>query len=360
MTEESRGRNRYVEEASSKLINRIDELIGGATLSRHVPTRLKRVYDANVSQAGSVRLAAAFFVAYATVCDNWDFDSVPTGIRGKHGDKRLAAALTERRVTFHHAITAFGENLGWKGNVKAARLSGDTRFHDLVTELSALPLDARELLLDHVAWRLFDSRKVPSAIPRLPNRYLTYARACLLCERLLAIGSQGHIQQLLVAGFLSVHRSRAGLTVKTHHPHAADKYDRTFGDIEEFAEDRLVMAYEITVRDDWKNRLLDLYAKASAGGLSKYILIASGVVSDNELYPAEALVNFASSLSFDLAVVDIQEFFRVFCAELTRDELIEAFNKAHELLQDPKLSGKHEYIDAYSECISDWIEDGSD
>lgn len=356
MTRDLEGRNLHVEKARRALIERLDVLIEGGSLREHVPLKVQKIYDESVPVGGSVRLASAFFVAYAVTCPNWDFDSVPVGIRGKHGDKGLAEDLASRYVTFHQAITAFGENLGWKGNVTGVHLSSDPRFQKLVAGLKSLSPEERQLLLDHVAWVLFDSRKVPSVIPRLPAHYLTYARACLLCEQLLSIRSQGHIQQLLVAGFLSVHRGRQGIEVKTHHPHASDTFDRTVGDIEEFHEGRLLMAYEVTVRDDWKNRLPDLQAKATKGGLSKYVLIAKGVTCDANLFPAEALVKFTSHLSFDLAVVDIDEFFRVFCAELTREELVAAVNKTYELLLDPRLSGKHDYIEAYSMHVSRWIE----
>ncbi|MEJ7746885.1 MAG: hypothetical protein WKF61_09055 [Luteimonas sp.] len=33
-----------------------------------------------------------------------------------------------------------------------------------------------------------------------------------------------------------------------------------------------------------------------------------------------------------------------------------AFNKAYELLCDPKISGKHEYMQAYQAKVSAWIE----
>ena len=356
MTMGKRERNVDVELAVQKLISRLDSLIAGDALPSHVPDSVKKVFDSKISSGGSVRLACAFLVAYAVVSDAWDFDSVPVGIRGAYGDKRLSTALTDRHVTFHHAITAFGENLGWKGNVSGVRLSSDKRFAGFAKGLRLLSHQERENLLNHVAWVLFDSRKVPSAIPRLPSSYLSFARACLLCEKLLKINSQGHIQQLLVAGFLSVHRSRLGVSVKTHHPHASDKFDKTVGDIEEFFEGRLLMAYEVTVRDDWKNRLPDLRDKANRGGLSKYVLIASDVNSDKSIFPAEALVAFTAELSFDLAVVDIGEFFRVFCSELTREELVAAFNKAYEYLLDPRISGKHDYVEAYRKQVASWIE----
>lgn len=350
------GRNEFVAKSAESLISRVDALIAGTRLQSHVPASVQSVFDANIPVGGSVRLACAFFSAYAVQDLIWDYDSIPIGIRGKYGDKRLAAALTERHVTFHQSITAFGENLGWKGNVSQFRLSTDDRFSDFIAQLKALSFKKKSLLLEHVAWVLYDSRKVPSAMPRLPNKYLTYSRACLLCNQLLGLNTQGHVQQLLVAAFLSVHRARSGIVVRTHHPHASDTFGNAVGDIEEFVEERLIMAYEVTVRDDWKNRLPDLQAKSARGHLSKYVLIARGVTSDKQLFPAEALVTFTRTLMFDLAIVDIDEFFRVFCAELTKDELISAFNRAYEFLCDPKLSGKHEYIDAYKKKVSHWIE----
>lgn len=361
MTFPRSGRNHHVEMACEKLIDRLDDFIGGQPLERPPPKRVRSIFDDHIqSKSGSVRLAAIFLIAYSTVCQDWDFESIPTGIRGKHGDKRLAAALTERHVTLHGMITAFGENLGWKGNVRGVSLSRDPRFGNFISELAELREEEREALLEYVTWILYDSRAVPSALPPLPNRYLTYARACLLCEQLLSIRSQGHIQQLLVAAFLSVHRHRMGTTIRTHHPHAADKYDGTYGDIEEFSDDRLVMVYEVTVRDDWKNRLADLQSKAADAGLSKYVVIAEGVSADQALHPAEALIRFTEPLAFDLAVVDIGEFFRVFCAELTHQELTDAINLAYKMLMDPKLSGKHEYIDLYVEHVSHWLDNQSE
>ena len=61
--------------------------------------------------ANSVRLASLFLAFYSMVETSWDCDSVPTGIRGKWGDKRLANELTQRNISLHNAITAFGENL---------------------------------------------------------------------------------------------------------------------------------------------------------------------------------------------------------------------------------------------------------
>lgn len=264
--------------------------------------------------------------------------------------------MTFRHVTFHNNITAFGENLGWKGNVRQFRLSSDPRFARFVQVLKNLNDEERISLTNHIAWQLFESRVVPKALPRLPSRYLSYARSLELCERLLLIPSEGHIPQLLVAAFLEIHRRRIGNRVVTHHPHASDKFDGTRGDIEEFRGDDLVAAYEVTVRNDWKNRLADFGSKIAEAGLLKYIIFAANVRNDRDLFPATNLVAFVERLHFDLAVVDLSDFFSVFCAELQRDEIEQAINRAYEFLSEPRLSGREDFLSKYREVTDQWLE----
>jgi hypothetical protein len=350
-------RNTFVEIAVESLLTQVDNLIGGGTLSQAIPPKIQAILDTHVvGHGGSVRLASVFLVAYSLVDARWNFDSVPKGIRGQYGDKGLAAALTERHVTFHKSITAFGENLGWKGAVENFSLMRDVRFKKFLGEVKALRNSERKLLLEHAAWRIFESRVVPKAIPALPAEYLTYARAALLCERVIAIPSEGHIQQFLVAAFLSLHRRRSGAMVQTHHPHASDTFDRTFGDIEELREGTVTAAYEVTARPDWKNRIPDLEAKMRKAGLRRYVVIATNVTTDPELSPASSLVRYSENLRFDLAVVDIGEFFRVFCAELSTEELAEAFNLAYAFLCDPNLCGRVDFIDAFAAAVADWLQ----
>lgn len=350
-------RNTDVEQAVGRILELLDGFIGGNSLTRPVPKNIQAVFDENCAEkGGSVKLAMTFFSAYAVINRKWDFKKVPVGIRGAYGDKRLGAQLSKRFVTFHNNITAFGENLGWKGNVRNASLTRDPRFATFIKAISGLTSAERQILLEHVAWRLYESRIVPKIMPSLPPKYLSYSRALYLCEKLLATQTEGHIQQFLVAAFLFVHRSRFGFTIKTHHPHASDKSDGTTGDVEEFADERLIAAYEITVRDDWKNRLPDFEKKATRGLLAKYVIIASNVRSDPTLCPAENLVHFTCELTFDLAVVDIRDFFTVFCAELSKNELASAFNKAFEYISSPELCGRPDVINVYETILTDWLE----
>ena len=350
-------RNENVEKAARLLIELVDKLTDGESLGAPASSRIKNVFDNHVEpHGGSVRLACAFLAAYSVIDSDWDFTSVPTGIRGKYGDKLLAGELTFRHVTFHKSITAFGENLGWKGAVRQFNLSKDTRFSNFLSDLKSLSEQDRKSLVNHIAWRLQSSRVVPQALPPLPSSYLSYARSLYLCEKLIAIPSEGHIQQFLVAAFIEVHRKRFGHRVVTHHPHASDRFDGTKGDIEEFRDYDLVAAYEVTVRDDWKNRLADFGKKVSEGSLPKYVIFASNVRSDSELYPAVKLIEFVDRLSFDLAIVDLTDFFSVFCAELYREEIGEAFNRAYELLSDPRLCGRDDLIKKYRAVTDEWLE----
>jgi hypothetical protein len=350
-------RNENVEHAVDLIIQLVDSLAAGETLGKPTSSEVRELFDQHVkSHGGSVRLACAFLAAYSVIDSEWNFSSVPTGTRGQYGDKRLSTELTFRYVTFHKSITAFGENLGWKGSVKQFDLSKDSRFSSFLSGLKGLTAEQRKSLVNHIAWRLQSSRAIPQALPPLPKTYLSYARSLSLCEQLLAIPSEGHIRQFLVAAFLEIHRRRFGHRIATHHPHASDKFDGTIGDIEEFREDYLVAAYEVTVRNDWKNRLADFGKKVSQGSLPKYVIFAAGVRTDPDLYPATRLIDFVERLSFDLAVVDLSDFFSVFCAELYREEIGLAINRTYQLLAEPRLSGRDDFLRQFRTVTNAWLE----
>lgn len=350
-------RNVNVERSVDLLLDFVDKVVRGETLGVPARAATRSLFDDHVAaHGGSVRLACAFLTAYSVVDQQWDHRSVPTGVRGAYGDKKLATSLSFRHVTFHKNVTAFGENLGWKGAVKQFDLSQDARFAQYLAGLSALEGEEKKRLLHHVAWKIAASRVVPQALPPLPGSYLSYARSLSLCESLLVVPSEGHIQQFLVAAFLEVHRRRFGHRVQTHNPHASDKFDGTKGDIEEFRDYELVAAYEVTVRADWKNRLTDFASKVRETNIHKYVIFAAGVRGDAELSPATKLIEFVQDLPFDLAVVDIRDFFSVFCAELQKEEIAAAFNRAYELLSDPKLSGREDILTKYRNVASAWLE----
>jgi len=350
-------RNDKVECAVNLIIERLDQLANGKVLGKPASIPIKKLFDSHAEMhGGSVRLACVFFAAYAVVDKDWDFKSIPIGVRGQYGDKKLAVELSFRHVTFHKNITAFAENLGWKGAVRVFDLSKDIRFTPFLAGLEKLSISERKTLLNHIIWQLQVSRVIPQALPPLPATYLSYARSLNLCELLISIPSEGHIQQFLVAAFLEVHRKRFGHKITTHHPHASDKYDGTTGDIEEFRDGELVAAYEVTVRSDWKNRLADFRKKLLKGKLSKYIIFAANVRNDTELHPAKCLIDFVKRLPFDLAVVDLLDFFSVFCAELSHDELSQAFNRAYQLLSDQKLSGREDILARYRVVTDAWLE----
>lgn len=353
-------RNINVESAASLILEKVDAFIGGKKLRALPKAEVRNRVDAFMSKpGGSVRLASVFLLAYSTVDTAWDFSSVPVGVRGKYGDKRLSAELSDKFVGFHENITAFGENLGWKGNVKAFNLSTDKRFSEFLNFLKEFNTEERRVILDYVCSKIAETRYIPAALPALPPNYLTYSKAVALMTELLQAPSEGHIQQFLIAAILRTHRSRHGILVITHHPHASDKFDGTCGDIEELHEDRLINAYEVTVRDDWKNRIPDLREKMARGRLKKYVLIAAGVNKDQPVYNPSELVNFTKKAGFDLAIVDIEDFIRVFCAELTAEEIVSVVNTCNSFLCDKKLSGRPEFMRLFKSIVDNWIDSTS-
>ena len=352
----SSSRNLNVEQAVALILETIDSYISGSTLDvlpgKDIRDSVSSHFQKN---GGSVRVASLFLLAYSILDSGWDKKSVPTGIRGKYGDKLLASELTNRHITFHKNITAFGENLGWKGNVANIDLRNDPRFKSILNLFSLSEKERKEVFL-YVCSVVSESRVVPKAIPKLPANYLTYARAVSLATKLLAIPSEGHIQQFLVAAFLHHHRIRYGAEILTHHPHASDKFDSTYGDIEEFLDGILIMAYEVTVRPDWKNRLPDLRSKMNDSGLQKYVLIASNINNDEEISSPDLLVNFTEKAGFDLAIVDLTDFVRVFCAELRSSEVRDVLNTCYSYLLNPKLCGRNEIISAYRDAVETWLD----
>lgn len=151
-------------------------------------------------------------------------------------------------------------------------------------------------------------------------------------------------------------RTRYGHEIKTHHAHASDKYDDTYGDIEEFRDGTLIRAYEVTVRPDWKNRVTDFRAKMDAAGLTKYVIFASNINSDDELAQPANMLRFLEPYGRDIAVVDILDVIHVFTAELTARELRDAVNQTHSYLSSPKLCGRADIVDRYTDAVSDWLD----
>ena len=351
-------RNVNVEKAVRLVIQRVDEFSADRRLEAVPAHETRAMCDKQLAHgSNSVRLASLFLTAYSVIDRRWSMKRVPTGLRGQYGDKLLAEEMTRRHVTLHNNITAFGENLGWKGNVSNVDLSSDPRFSDYLALLRSLDGESRQQILDYAAALTADSIRVAKALPPVGPGVLTFAKAKKLLLCLLEIPSEGHVQQFLVSALLFVHRKRYGARIETHHPHASDISDEAAGDIEEFLEDQLTAAYEVTARPDWKNRLSDFRAKMDKHGLSKYVIIARAVNSDEQLASPDSLINFLLPLERDIAVVDIQDVALVFAAELRAAELREAVNKAYEYLSSPTKCGRRDIQDAFSSCVENWLDD---
>jgi hypothetical protein len=351
------GRNVHIEHTVDSILESIDSFIEGKKLSALPSPKARAAMDLQLSRgSNSVRLASLFLVHYSTINPHWDCNSIPTGIRGQWGDKRLANELNLRNITLHNSITAFGENLGWKGNVTAARLQGDSRFDNFSRTLADLPQDDRVLAANYLAAKFAESRQVNAPLPPVGDEVLTYARARQLFYNLIGIPSEGNIQQFLIASLLHTHRARHGYEIRTHHVHASDKFDTTAGDIEELLNGDILRAYEVTVRPDWKNRITDFRSKMDAFGLKKYTIIASNVNNDDDLAEPASLIRFLEPYGRDIAVVDIHDFIDVFSMELGADELRQSVNQAYGYLTAPKLCGRSDIISKFTECVDRWLD----
>lgn len=349
-------RNAKVEEAVDFFLNKLDLAIDGAELQLPDKEGRNACRSLISSTKGSVRLASIFLASYSVVETSWDFNCVPTGIRGKYGDKRLAQEINSRNVTIHNSITAFGENLGWKGNVVNVRLKNDPRFSSFVNFLSNKSVNERENIVNFLAFLTAESVVIVNPLPPISDDVLTYGRSVSLFSDLLSLPTEGHVPQFLVTSILKVHRDRYNINIVTHHPHASDKFDESAGDIEEFYDDKLLSAYEVTVRDDWKNRLGDFRDKMYTYNLKKYVIIASNVSDDVNLASPSALLKFTDTLGVDIAIVDIFEFCKVFAAELSSEEIRNAVNYCFELMNNPKLCGRVDFIQLYQSTVDSWLE----
>jgi hypothetical protein len=351
-------RNKSIEIAVQSVLARIDDFISPATLDLPEPDYRRACEDLLTKQKSSVTTAILFLMFYWLQEPSWDRDSVPVGIRGKYGDKLLSEELTNRNITLHGAIKAFGENLGWKGNVQEFRLSSDPRFSTFLSIVSSASPEQRKKIADFLAYKFAESKKEPSALPPVGDEVLTFARAKNLFYKLIEIHSEGHIQQFVITALLGEFRKRHSVEVRTHHPHAPDTYDETAGDIEEFHEGRLLRAYEVTVRPDWKNRISNFKNKMDKFGLKKYTLIASDINNDQEWSVPAKVALALEPYGRDIAVLDILDVVNFLAAELTAIELRAAVNQTFTYLSDRKLSGRDDFKTAYREAVSSWL-DGS-
>lgn len=349
-------RNEKVEKTVETVLSVIDDYLKSSIKAPLPPASQRRAIDEMlISERGSVRLASLFLLFYWCLVPDWNKRDIPVGIRGKYGDKRLSEELKKRNITLHDNITAFGENLGWKGNVRAFDLANDRRF-SAIAALGNLSAKEVETVAHYLAKRFAESQVILNPLPDVGDDILTFARARALLSQLVGIRSEGHVQQFLVAALLEAHREPHGYEVRTHHPHASDKYDATAGDIEEFYDGHLRRAYEVTVRPDWKNRISNFKDKMDQFQLSKYVIIASDISCDPEWgEPAEMLTKL-EPYGRDIAVVDIMEFMNVFAAELSAKELRSAVNRTYEFLKSEKLCGRPEIIKKYSDVVSDWLD----
>lgn len=336
----------------------IDRFLAGGSLQADElpPPTLRQAVDELVAgQKASVKTGCLFLTFYKVVNPAYAFDVIPIGSRGPVGDKLLGAELKRRYIT-HGQVTAWAENIGAKGNQANFKLATDQRFGGYVAAIAAATQTEVEQTALYMAALFAASQAVPALLPPLSADTLSFVRAKALFKSLAEAEAGGSIQQFLVAALLKVLRAKQSIRVETHNFNAADKFDNTAGDIEEFVEDKLLRAYEVTVRPDWKNRLPDFREKMDRAGLHKYIIIASGVNTDEELREPAAMALTLASTERDIAVVDIMDFLTVMAADLSAAELQEALQEVHKMLVTPSLGGKQTHIQTYVSIVGSWLD----
>jgi hypothetical protein len=348
-------RNTTVESAVHRAIDRVDYFIAGGQL--RLPNNVhRRACDTLLAaQRASVKLATMFFLFYWLEDRAWDGNILPRGVRGPYGDKWLSEQLSHRHITLHDNITAFAENLGWKGNVEGVRLKNDPRFKSFLGAVKGASEKELARIADYFAERFAASKRETIPLPPVGAEVLTFARAKYLFHELLKTQSEGFIQQFLIAGLLHEYRKRHMVEVRTRHPHAADRSDDAAGDIEEFHDGRLIQAYDVTVRPDWQSRLTNYRSKMDRFGLSRYVIIASGVNEDSNWSQPAKMVLALEPVGRDIAVVDISDVANVLAVELAPLELRAAINKAFEYLSSRKL-GRDDYKELFANVVSDWLD----
>jgi hypothetical protein len=349
-------RNLDVERTVNLALERIDYFLAGGELqlpsprSRHACDRLLE------NQSPSVFTGCLFLTFYRLIDKSYDFTRQPVGSRGKFGDKRLCEELSKRNLTLHGNIKAPFENIGSKGDVGKFSFIEDSRYKEFLSEIATLPTEEIGLVADYLAEKFAASQKLIEPLPPVGADVLTFARAKLLFHQLIALPTEGFVQQFLITALLAEFRRKEGVEVTTHHPHAPDTFDNTAGDIEEKLRGKLLRAYEVTVRDDWKSRVSGFKAKMDKYGLAKYTIIASNVRGDAKWYSPAHLISSLESYGRDIAVLDIEEVLNFMAAELTPAELRNAINQVYKYLADPNLSGRHDLMDKYRAAVSDWLD----
>jgi hypothetical protein len=350
-------RNIYVESAVNRALSRIDDFIGGAELQKIPSSSHRRACDQVIhDRSASARVAGLFLAFYRLEDTQWNMQTVPTGTRGKYGDKRLSNELTLRNLTLHSNITAFGENLGWKGDVGKVSLSTESHFANWIAATFTASDQEQEGIADYFASRFAQSRVVMEPLPPVSADVLTFARAKQLLYSVLEIQSNGYIQQFLMAALLYEFRQNQGIEVITYHPNASDKSSSTAGDIEEKVEGQLIRAYEVTMRSDWQNRISDFKVKMDAARLHKYTIIASGINRDAIWSMPAQMALALGQYERDIAVIDIKDVVNFLGAELSAAELRRAVNQTFDYLNNPKLCNKSEYINAYRLAVDSWLD----
>jgi hypothetical protein len=162
------------------------------------------------------------------------------------------------------------------------------------------------------------------ALPSLRGSAFTWTAYRRAREHLLADGSNGAMEQYLLAGLLE---QELPLRVVTKAVGSSDASAGTAGDVEIREGQRLVGAIEVTARS-WDTKVAQLSAAATAG-LTDPVIAAAGA-NDAEGDDIAALLDPAQDrLALDVAVLDLHAYMDVVASRITRHQRAAAFAFVH-------------------------------
>jgi hypothetical protein len=87
--DESSRRNILVETSVNKALERIDAFIAGEKIDLPLPAHRRACEELLDRKSASVKTATLFLMFYWLEDQTWDMNSVPVGVRGGYGDKKL-------------------------------------------------------------------------------------------------------------------------------------------------------------------------------------------------------------------------------------------------------------------------------
>ena len=291
----------------------------------------------------SYGVAALVQMAFKLADESVDATQRQPGSRGLQG---VAGRLSKRLVAMHiptveDAFQNIGKNsenlcrgnfaefdslLRWVQTADRGYLRSAFRLACSITASMARPIDP---------------------MPELRMERLTFARLTKLYRTLLASGSQGVLEQQVVASLLDAvvqQNCPSNYRVDTKRTTASDQSSGAAGDIQVCTGVRVLEAIEVTAAS-WQGKLAGASRKIREHDLSRMHIIAP-------LPDAPELVQSQlDSLSDDVSVLDMASLIAVCVASLIKRYRLHALTRLYELLD--RVEGSVELTNRFVGALSD-------